>query len=137
VSLVGSAGVAAYIYATAAGAGKRVQALGGAKNHMVIMDDAELEPSVTGLISSAFGNAGQRCLAGSVAVGVGKVGDELVGEIVEQAERLRLGPGDDPGTGMGPVVRDERRKELIRDVDEGVEAGAELAADRRDARAAY
>ena len=133
VSFVGSAGVAAYIYATAAGAGKRVQALGGAKNHMVVMDDAELEPSVTGLISSAFGNAGQRCLAGSVAVGVGAVGDALVGEIVEQAERLRLGPGDDPDTDMGPVIRDERRKELIGYVDEGVEAGAKLVADGRDA----
>jgi malonate-semialdehyde dehydrogenase (acetylating)/methylmalonate-semialdehyde dehydrogenase len=133
VSFVGSAGVAAYIYSTAAAHGKRVQALGGAKNHMVVMDDADLEPTVTGLISSAFGNAGQRCLAGSVAVGVGKVGDVLVREVVDQAERLRLGPGADPDTDMGPVIRDERRKELIGYVDEGLSAGARLVADGREA----
>jgi malonate-semialdehyde dehydrogenase (acetylating) / methylmalonate-semialdehyde dehydrogenase len=133
VSFVGSAGVAAYIYATAAAHGKRVQALGGAKNHMVVMDDADLEPTVTGLISSAFGNAGQRCLAGSVAVGVGSVGDVLVREVVDQAERLRLGPGADPDTDMGPVIREERRKELIGYVDEGLSAGARLAADGREA----
>jgi malonate-semialdehyde dehydrogenase (acetylating) / methylmalonate-semialdehyde dehydrogenase len=133
VSFVGSAGVAAYIYATAAGHGKRVQALGGAKNHMVVMDDADLEPTVTGLISSAFGNAGQRCLAGSVAVGVGSVGDVLVREVVDQAERLRLGPGAEPDTDMGPVIREERRKELIGYVDEGLSAGARLVADGREA----
>jgi malonate-semialdehyde dehydrogenase (acetylating) / methylmalonate-semialdehyde dehydrogenase len=133
VSFVGSAGVAAYIYSTAAAHGKRVQALGGAKNHMVVMDDADLEPTVTGLISSAFGNAGQRCLAGSVAVGVGKVGDVLVREVVDQAERLRLGPGAEPDTDMGPVIRDERRKELIGYVDEGLSAGARLVADGREA----
>jgi malonate-semialdehyde dehydrogenase (acetylating) / methylmalonate-semialdehyde dehydrogenase len=133
VSFVGSAGVAASIYATAAAHGKRVQALGGAKNHMVVMDDADLEPTVTGLISSAFGNAGQRCLAGSVAVGVGSVGDVLVKEVVEQAERLRLGPGADPETDMGPVIREERRKELIGYVDEGLSAGAQLMADGREA----
>ena len=133
VSFVGSAGVAAYIYSTAAAHGKRVQALGGAKNHMVVMDDADLEPTVTGLISSAFGNAGQRCLAGSVAVGVGSVGDVLVREVVDQAERLRLGPGAEPDTDMGPVIRDERRKELIGYVDEGLSAGARLVADGREA----
>jgi malonate-semialdehyde dehydrogenase (acetylating)/methylmalonate-semialdehyde dehydrogenase len=133
VSFVGSAGVAAYIYSTAAAHGKRVQALGGAKNHMVVMDDADLEPTVTGLISSAFGNAGQRCLAGSVAVGVGKVGDVLVREVVDQAERLRLGPGAEPETDMGPVIRDERRKELIGYVDDGLSAGARLVADGREA----
>src|SRR5204863_3824223 len=77
VSFVGSATVAAYIYATAAANGKRVQALGGAKNHILVMDDADLELSAPHVISSAFGNAGQRCLAGSVAVGVGKIGDAL------------------------------------------------------------
>ncbi|HLB77443.1 MAG TPA: aldehyde dehydrogenase family protein, partial [Candidatus Dormibacteraeota bacterium] len=81
VSFVGSAQVAAYIYATAAANGKRVQALGGAKNHILVMDDADLELSAPHVISSAFGNAGQRCLAGSVAVGVGKIGDALVTEL--------------------------------------------------------
>ncbi|HEX6262771.1 MAG TPA: CoA-acylating methylmalonate-semialdehyde dehydrogenase [Actinomycetota bacterium] len=131
VSFVGSVGVASYIYATAAANGKRVQALGGAKNHLIVMDDADLERSVTGLISSAFGNAGQRCLAGSVAVGVGSVGDALVEELSAQASALNLGPGLEPDTDMGPVIREERRKELIGYIDEGTEVGATLALDGR------
>jgi len=131
VSFVGSVGVASYIYATAAANGKRVQALGGAKNHLIVMDDADLEKSVTALISSAFGNAGQRCLAGSVALGVGSVGDALVRELSDQASALTLGPGVEPDTDMGPVIRDERRKELIGYIDEGSEAGAKLALDGR------
>jgi malonate-semialdehyde dehydrogenase (acetylating) / methylmalonate-semialdehyde dehydrogenase len=131
VSVVGSVGVASYIYATAAAAGKRVQALGGAKNHLIVMDDADLEKSVTALISSAFGNAGQRCLAGSVAVGVGSVGEALVRELSEQASALRLGPGADPRTDMGPVIREERKKELIGFIEEGQEGGAKLALDGR------
>ena len=131
VSFVGSVQVASYIYATAAANGKRVQALGGAKNHLIVMDDADLEKSVTALISSAFGNAGQRCLAGSVALGVGSVGEALVQELREQASALTLGPGLEPGTDMGPVIRDERRKELVGYIDEGTEAGASLALDGR------
>jgi malonate-semialdehyde dehydrogenase (acetylating)/methylmalonate-semialdehyde dehydrogenase len=131
VSFVGSAGVAKYIYATGAANGKRVQALGGAKNHLLVMDDADLEKSVTAMISSAFGNAGQRCLAGSVAVGVGSLGDPLVSELVEQAGGLRLGPGTDPDTDMGPVIREERKKELIGYIEQGEDAGATLAADGR------
>jgi malonate-semialdehyde dehydrogenase (acetylating)/methylmalonate-semialdehyde dehydrogenase len=113
VSVVGSVAVANYIYATAASHGKRVQALGGAKNHLLVMDDAELDKTVTAILSSAFGNAGQRCLAGSVAVGVGTVGDALVQELTAQAERLTVGNGMHPETDMGPIIRDERRKELI------------------------
>jgi malonate-semialdehyde dehydrogenase (acetylating)/methylmalonate-semialdehyde dehydrogenase len=113
VSVVGSVAVANYIYATAAGHGKRVQALGGAKNHLLVMDDADLDKTVTALLSSAFGNAGQRCLAGSVAVGVGSVGDALVRELSTQAERLKVGNGMHPETDMGPIIREERRKELI------------------------
>jgi len=133
VSFVGSAGVAAYIYATGAANGKRVQALGGAKNHLLVMDDAELDKTVTALLSSAFGNAGQRCLAGSVAVGVGSLGDALVRELVEQAGRLKVGPGMEPDTDMGPVIREERRKELIGYIEQGEEVGAELVADGRGA----
>jgi malonate-semialdehyde dehydrogenase (acetylating) / methylmalonate-semialdehyde dehydrogenase len=133
VSFVGSAGVARYVYATGASNSKRVQALGGAKNHLLVMDDADLERSVTALISSAFGNAGQRCLAGSVAVGVGSLGDALVRELADQAARLKLGPGADEGTDMGPVIRDERRKELIGYIEEGEDAGAALVADGRGA----
>jgi malonate-semialdehyde dehydrogenase (acetylating) / methylmalonate-semialdehyde dehydrogenase len=131
VSFVGSATVAKYIYATGAANGKRVQALGGAKNHLLVMDDADLEKTVTALISSAFGNAGQRCLAGSVAVGVGSLGDALVEELANQAGRLRLGPGDQKDTDMGPVIREERRKELIGYIEQGEEVGAALALDGR------
>jgi malonate-semialdehyde dehydrogenase (acetylating) / methylmalonate-semialdehyde dehydrogenase len=131
VSFVGSAGVAAYIYATGAAQGKRVQALGGAKNHLLVMDDADLDRTVTALLSSAFGNAGQRCLAGSVAVGVGPLGDALVRELVDQATHLKVGPGTDPGTDMGPVIREERRKELISYIEQGEESDASLVADGR------
>jgi malonate-semialdehyde dehydrogenase (acetylating)/methylmalonate-semialdehyde dehydrogenase len=131
VSFVGSAGVAKYIYATGAAEGKRVQALGGAKNHLIVMDDADLDKTVTAMISSAFGNAGQRCLAGSVAVGVGAVGQVLVDELVEQTSRLKVGPGVEADTDMGPVIRDERRTELIGYIDHGEEAGAKLAIDGR------
>src|ERR687892_1782175 len=131
ISFVGSATVAAYIYAQGAAHGKRVQALGGAKNHLLVMDDADLEKTVTALISSAFGNAGQRCLAGSVAVGVGSLGDALVQELGEQAGRLRVGNGLEPDTDMGPVIREERRKELIGYIEQGEEVGAALVADGR------
>ncbi len=131
VSFVGSAGVAAYIYATGAANGKRVQALGGAKNHLLVMDDADLDKTVTALLSSAFGNAGQRCLAGSVAVGVGSLGDALVQELSDQADRLKVGPGMEPATDMGPVIREERRKELIGYIEQGEEVGATLVSDGR------
>jgi malonate-semialdehyde dehydrogenase (acetylating) / methylmalonate-semialdehyde dehydrogenase len=131
VSFVGSAGVAASIYSTGAANGKRVQALGGAKNHLLVMDDADLDKTVTGLVSSAFGNAGQRCLAGSVAIGVGTLGDALVQELAEQVGRLKIGPGIEPDTDMGPVIREERRKELIGYIEDGEEAGATLVADGR------
>src|ERR687891_3114 len=131
VSSVGSAGVARYIYATASASGKRVQALGGAKNHLVVMDDAELDATATAVVSSAFGNAGQRCLAGSVAVAVGSVGDVLLEEVADRASRLKLGPGEQPETEMGPVIREERKKELIGYIDEGVDVGADLAQDGR------
>jgi len=131
VSFVGSAGVAAYIYSTGAAHGKRVQALGGAKNHLLVMDDADLDKTVTALLSSAFGNAGQRCLAGSVAVGVGSLGDALVEELSEQAGRLNVGPGMEPATDMGPVIREERRKELIGYIEQGEEVGATLVSDGR------
>jgi malonate-semialdehyde dehydrogenase (acetylating)/methylmalonate-semialdehyde dehydrogenase len=121
VSVVGSVAVANYIYATAAAHGKRVQALGGAKNHLLVMDDADLDKTVTALLSSAFGNAGQRCLAGSVAVGVGSVGDALVDELSAQVGRLRVGNGMSADTDMGPVIREERRKELIGYIERGEE----------------
>jgi len=131
ISFVGSATVAAYIYTTAAANGKRVQALGGAKNHILVMDDAELEPSAQNVISSAFGNAGQRCLAGSVAVGVGKIGDALVRELASDAARLKVGPGTDPQTTLGPVIRGERKAKLIEYIDGAESDGAQLVSDGR------
>jgi malonate-semialdehyde dehydrogenase (acetylating) / methylmalonate-semialdehyde dehydrogenase len=131
ISFVGSATVAAYIYATAAANGKRVQALGGAKNHILVMDDAELEPSAQNVISSAFGNAGQRCLAGSVAVGVGKIGDALVRELANDAARLKVGPGTDPKTTLGPVIRGERKTKLIEYIEGAESDGAQLVSDGR------
>src|SRR5439155_19835218 len=83
------------------------------------------------MISSAFGNAGQRCLAGSVAVGVGSLGQALVDELVDQTSKLKVGPGTEPDTDMGPVVREERRKELVGYIDHGEEEGAKLVADGR------
>jgi malonate-semialdehyde dehydrogenase (acetylating) / methylmalonate-semialdehyde dehydrogenase len=133
VSFVGSARVARLVYAAGCASGKRVQALGGAKNHLLVMDDADLEATVPALVSSAFGNAGQRCLAGSVAVGVGAVGDVLVKELADQAARLTVGPGTEPGTDMGPVIRAERKQALRRQIGEGEAAGATLVADGRDA----
>jgi malonate-semialdehyde dehydrogenase (acetylating)/methylmalonate-semialdehyde dehydrogenase len=130
---VGSARVARIVYTQGAANGKRVQALGGAKNHLLVMDDADLEATVPALVASAFGNAGQRCLAGSVAVGVGSVGDALVEELAAQASALKVGPGAEPGTDMGPVIRAERKQAIARQVGEGRDAGATLVADGRDA----
>jgi malonate-semialdehyde dehydrogenase (acetylating) / methylmalonate-semialdehyde dehydrogenase len=133
ISFVGSARVARIVYTAGAAAHKRVQALGGAKNHLLVMDDADLEASVPALVSSAFGNAGQRCLAGSVAVGVGPIGDVLVKELADQAGRLRVGPGTQPDTDMGPVIRAERKQVLAGQIGASQEAGATLVADGRDA----
>jgi malonate-semialdehyde dehydrogenase (acetylating)/methylmalonate-semialdehyde dehydrogenase len=131
VSFVGSAGVAKYVYANGAATGKRVQALGGAKNHLIVMEDADLERSVPAIVSSAFGNAGQRCLAGSVAVGVGKVAEKLVEGLVDEAGKMKVGPGTEPDVDMGPVIREERKKELIGYIEEAEEVGAKLRADGR------
>jgi len=132
VSFVGSAGVARHVYATAAGTGKRVQALGGAKNHLLVMDDADLAQTVPAVLGSAFGNAGQRCLAGSVVVAVGAIGDRLVEELSGAAAALRLGPGTDPSCQLGPVIRATRVAELSDAVAEGEKAGATLVVDGRE-----
>ena len=131
ISFVGSATVAAYIYATAAAHGKRVQALGGAKNHILVMDDADPAIAAQHVNSSSFGNAGQRCLAGSVAVGVGKIGDVLVRELAADAAKIKVGPGTQDKVTMGPVIRGERKAKLIEYI-EGAEAeGARMVSDGR------
>ena len=103
ISFVGSAKTAAYIYRRSAETGKRVQALGGAKNHMVVMPDAVIEPTVDGIIASAFGAAGQRCMAISAVVAVGDAGDALVAKLKQKAEEVTVGPGG------GPAERRQRQ----------------------------
>ena len=104
VSFVGSTPIAEYIYATAAAHGKRVQALGGAKNHMVVMPDADLDQATDALMGAAYGSAGERCMAVSVAVAVGGVGDPLMDKLVPRVRALKIGPGTDPEAEMGPLV---------------------------------
>ncbi|HVS49531.1 MAG TPA: CoA-acylating methylmalonate-semialdehyde dehydrogenase [Candidatus Dormibacteraeota bacterium] len=131
ISFVGSAPVAKYVYETAAAHGKRVQALGGAKNHIVIMPDADPSISVPAILNSAFGNAGERCLAGSVAVAVGKAADTLLDPLRDAAIKLVVGPGDQPGVQVGPLIRAEHRDKVAGYVDKGVAEGAELVVDGR------
>ena len=131
ISFVGSAPVARYVYETAAANGKRVQALGGAKNHMVVMPDADPALAVPAILNSAFGNAGERCLAGSVAVAVGRAADTLLGPLRDAAAKMVVGPGDDPSVQVGPLIRAEHRDKVAGYVDKGVAEGAQLVVDGR------
>jgi malonate-semialdehyde dehydrogenase (acetylating) / methylmalonate-semialdehyde dehydrogenase len=132
VSFVGSAPVARLVYERAAKAGKRVQALGGAKNHMVVMPDAVIDKAVEGIIGSAFGAAGQRCMAGSVVVTVGEAHDRLLPSLRDATESLRVGDGADEATDVGPVVSSAARDRIRDWIDRGVAEGATLAVDGRD-----
>src|SRR5215216_4180999 len=136
VSSVGSAGAARNIYKRAAERGKRVQALGGAKNHMVVMPDADLEAAAQGVFSSAFSNGGQRCLAGSVGVAVGGTGDELVERLVRIASEAQVGSGlnreMDSGTGITPVTSEEAKERIASYIAKGEEEGAHLVVDGRE-----
>ncbi|MFI0450583.1 CoA-acylating methylmalonate-semialdehyde dehydrogenase [Actinomadura sp. 6N118] len=132
VSFVGSTPIARYIYETAARNGKRVQALGGAKNHMVVLPDADLDLAADAAVSAGFGSAGERCMAISVVVAVDPVGDELLGKINERVARLKVGPGDDPESEMGPLVTREHRDKVASYLDSGVAQGATLAVDGRE-----
>jgi len=131
ISFVGSAPVARHVYTEAAAHGKRVQALGGAKNHIVVMPDADPEIAVPAILNSAFGNAGERCLAGSVAVAVGKSADALLDPLRDAAARMTVGPGDQPGVQVGPLIRAEHRDRVASFIDKGVAEGAELVVDGR------
>jgi malonate-semialdehyde dehydrogenase (acetylating)/methylmalonate-semialdehyde dehydrogenase len=133
VSFVGSAPVARIVYERAAKAGKRVQALGGAKNHMVVMPDAVIDATVKGIMGSAFGAAGQRCMAGSVVVTVGQARDRLLPALREAAEAVRVGDGLDEDTELGPVVSAQAKERILSMIDRGLEEGAELLVDGRDA----
>ena len=131
VSFVGSTTVAEHVYTTAAAQGKRVQALGGAKNHMVVMPDADLDQAADALMGAAFGSAGERCMAVSVAVTVGDAGDKLVERLGPRIAALNVGPGMDPDSDMGPLVTKAHFERVKGYIDLGVEEGAELAVDGR------
>ena len=120
VSFVGSTPIAEYIYATGTAHGKRVQALGGAKNHMVVMPDADLDQAVNALIGAAYGSAGERCMAISVAVAVGEVGDALVPALAKRVRTLKVGPGTEPAMEMGPLVTRQHLDKVVGYVDSGV-----------------
>ena len=132
VSFVGSTPIAKYIYENSAKNEKRVQALGGAKNHLVVMPDCDLDGAVNGLMGAAYGSAGERCMAQSVAVAVGDIGDELVSRLSKKAEALKVGPGMDKTSEMGPLVTKEHLAKVKSYVDLGVEEGAKLVVDGRD-----
>jgi malonate-semialdehyde dehydrogenase (acetylating)/methylmalonate-semialdehyde dehydrogenase len=131
ISFVGSAPVARHVYQTAAANGKRVQALGGAKNHIVVMPDADPEITVPAILNSAFGNAGERCLAGSVAVAVGAAGDRLLDPLKDAASKMVVGPGDQAGVQVGPLIRADHRDRVASYVERGIAEGAELVVDGR------
>ena len=133
ISFVGSAPVARIVYERSAKAGKRVQALGGAKNHMVVMPDAVIDKTVNGIIGSAFGAAGQRCMAGSVVVTVGDAHERLLPALKEATEAVRVGDGLDERSELGPVVSEAARERILAAVERGVGEGAELLVDGRDA----
>jgi malonate-semialdehyde dehydrogenase (acetylating) / methylmalonate-semialdehyde dehydrogenase len=134
VSFVGSTAIAETIYRGGAAHGKRVQALGGAKNHLVVMPDADLDDAVDALMGSAYGAAGERCMAVSVAVAVGSVGDKLVEKLEPRVRSLKIGPGTDPEAEMGPLVTREHREKVKSYIDLGVKEGAELVVDGRPVR---
>ncbi|KAF0162871.1 MAG: malonate-semialdehyde dehydrogenase (acetylating) / methylmalonate-semialdehyde dehydrogenase [Rhodocyclaceae bacterium] len=136
VSFVGSTPVAKYIHETASKNGKRAQALGGAKNHLVVMPDADLDQAVDALIGAAYGSAGERCMAISVAIAVGNVADTLVQRIAEKAREIRVAPGDSKNAEMGPLVTAAHLEKVRGYVECGVAEGAKLVVDGRGLKVA-
>ena len=132
VSFVGSTPVAKYIYEKSAKFGKRVQALGGAKNHLVVMPDANIDQAVDGIIGAGYGSAGERCMAISVAVAVGDIADELVDKIQLKAQKLKVAPWTDPESDMGPVISKEHKEKIENYISLGVNEGAKLVEDGRN-----
>jgi malonate-semialdehyde dehydrogenase (acetylating)/methylmalonate-semialdehyde dehydrogenase len=131
LSFVGSTPIAEYIYARGSACGKRVQALGGAKNHMVVMPDADMDMAVDALIGAAYGSAGERCMAISVAVAIGDAGDNLVAKLAERTAALKINDGMAQGAEMGPVVTLAAKQRIEKLIGEGVEQGATLVVDGR------
>src|SRR5690242_7463963 len=132
VSFVGSTPIARYIYETGTANGKRVQALGGAKNHMIVLPDAELDAAADAAVSAAYGSAGERCMAVSVVVAVGEVADPLVDAIAARLPKLRIGSGTDPEAQMGPLISQAHRDRVAGYVGQGATAGATVVTDGRD-----
>src|SRR6187401_601051 len=133
VSFVGSTPIAKYIYETGTRNGKRVQALGGAKNHMVVLPDADIDMAADAAVSAAYGSSGERCMAVSVVVAVGDVGDPLVAAIKERLPRINVGPGSDSASEMGPLVTREHRDKVASYLDKASSAGATVVTDGREA----
>jgi len=131
VSFVGSTPVARHVYETAARSGKRVQALGGAKNHLVVLPDADMTEAAEAAVSAGYGSAGERCMAASVLVAVGGCGDELVEGIRRRVDRLAVGPGTDPDSEMGPLITAEHRDRVASYLDIGRDEGANVVIDGR------
>ena len=131
VSFVGSTPIARYIYETCAKTGKRVQALGGAKNHAVVLPDADLDFAADALVGAGYGSAGERCMAISVVVAVGGIGDALVQKVKEKALKIEVGPGNKPGVEMGPLVTQAHRDKVKSYIDAGEREGAALVMDGR------
>jgi len=131
VSFVGSTPIARYIYETCAKNGKRVQALGGAKNHAIVLPDADLEFASDALIGAGYGSAGERCMAISAVVAVGEAGDPLVKLLAEKAKAVKIGPGEREGMDMGPLVTEAHRDKVASYVDSGEREGAKLVVDGR------
>jgi malonate-semialdehyde dehydrogenase (acetylating)/methylmalonate-semialdehyde dehydrogenase len=136
VSFVGSTPIARHVYETCAQHGKRVQALGGAKNHAVVLEDADLEFTADALTGAAYGSAGERCMAISAVVAVGSAGDKLVAKLADKARAIKLGPGDAKGVEMGPLVSGVHRDRVAGYIDAGVAEGAKLVVDGRNAKVA-
>ncbi|WP_372631354.1 CoA-acylating methylmalonate-semialdehyde dehydrogenase [Cohnella sp.] len=133
VSFVGSQPVAEYVYKTGTAAGKRVQALAGAKNHSIVMPDADLDNAVKNIVSAAFGSAGERCMACAVVVAVGDIADELVDRLAKAADAIAIGNGAEPGVFLGPLIRPESKDRAIGYIKSGIAENAELVRDgRRD-----
>jgi malonate-semialdehyde dehydrogenase (acetylating)/methylmalonate-semialdehyde dehydrogenase len=131
ISFVGSTPVARHVYETGTRHGKRVQALGGAKNHMVVLPDADLDLAADAAVSAAYGSAGERCMAVSVVVAVGDVGDAMVEAVRLRLDKLVVGPGTDPASEMGPLITAEHRDRVASYVEKGGAAGAEVVVDGR------
>ncbi len=132
VSFVGSTSVAKYIYEKSAKNGKRVQALGGAKNHLIVMPDANLNQAVDGIIGAGYGSAGERCMAVSVAVAVGNIADDLVNKIQLEAQKLKVAPWRDFDSDMGPVISKDHKERIENYISIGLNEGAKLVEDGRN-----